>query len=605
MDTSADMPPAAGERALGLRASRFWAALILFLAAGMAGAIQAQTRFGLPPRWRQIVAVLVAAGLLSMPEVRGRIAWAFGQPRHLDRSRRYATAVAIAVICGIYLYATAALQERAFIPLWHDEQQFLIQTQMLAGGRLWMPAHELADFFDTFYVLVRPVYAAQSFPGAALMNVPAVWLDLPTWLMPLLIASATAAVFYLVLAELLGDFYAGLGVLLLLGVSRYRMLALIITGHLPVVLLGLLVILAYFRWRRTRGWAAALAMGLCAGWAAITRPVDALCFILPVGVAMLADLRTSRWRMRLLTAALVILSAAPFGALQLIFNKGVTGSWFQTPFDYYNRLDLPALGLGGAKADLSARPRSPLSQKQQLYSEMFLPMIAAHRHWGREFMFQRLPMILSFGLPTGVLAVAFATGILALSRTRYWILWSSGALFAALYCLYPVFLVHYVIVASPALIFGALLGCKVLIDRWPDSPALQAVAPSILALCALLSLPELSWVRDHSMDAPLLTALPGIEQRIDPPAVILFRYGPNSSPHEEPVYNWGVAWPDDAPIIHAHDLGPRNGEVIRYYATHQPQRTFYLMDRDSGRLKPLGTARELANMLEEPKAPPH
>ena len=60
------------------------------------------------------------------------------------------------------------------------------------------------------------------------------------------------------------------------------------------------------------------------------------------------------------------------------------------------------------------------------------------------------------------------------------------------------------------------------------------------------------------------------------PAVVLFRYAPGKdNPHIEPVYNTDVAWPDDAPVIRAHDLGPRrNIEIFRYY----PERAFYSCD---------------------------
>jgi hypothetical protein len=583
-------------RTQGRRLTPFLVGVILLAAAGTVAVIPRQDESTFPPRWRQAVAAVVVAGLLCIPPVRRAVARAFHEPRHLSPARRHIVAFGIAIMSGIYLYSTAVLQHRAFVPLWHDEQQFLIQTQMLARGRLWMPAHELADFFDTFYVLVRPVYAAQSFPGAALMNLPTVWLHLPTWAMPLIIASAVACVFYLVVAEFLGDFYGGLGVLLLLGVGRYRMLSLFVIGHLPVVLLGLLVFLTYLRWRRSRRWGWAIAMGVAGGWAGITRPLDALCFVIPIAAALVLDLRSSgrRGRRGLITITIILISASPFGALQMVFNKGVTGNWFQTPFDYYNRQDMPALALGQAGADLSARPRSPLPQKQILYRS-FVEMIEVHRrYWAREFILGRVPMILNFGLPSGLLAGAFAIGILGLGGRRYWVLWTTAPLFAALYCLYPVFLIHYVVVASPALIFGALLSCKVLIDRWPDSVLLGAIAPAVLALGGLLALPELSGASDHAMDAPLLTVLPEAERKIERPAVILFRFGPHSFVEEEPVYNWTVAWPDDAAVIHAHDLGPRNIEIFRYYARLQPQRTFYLMDRDGGWLKLLGTAAQLA-----------
>src|SRR5205823_198629 len=92
---------------------------------------------------------------------------------------------------------------------------------------------------------------------------------------------------------------------------------------------------------------------------------------------------------------------------------------------------------------------------------------------------------------------------------------------------------------------------------------------------------------------------------VDGPAVVLFRFHPGDNPVEDPVYNDDVIWPDDAPIIRAHDLGPRNIEIARYYATHQPWRKFYLLDRaeNAGRqtllLHRLGTAVEFLHSFTQ------
>jgi hypothetical protein len=66
---------------------------------------------------------------------------------------------------------------------------------------------------------------------------------------------------------------------------------------------------------------------------------------------------------------------------------------------------------------------------------------------------------------------------------------------------------------------------------------------------------------------------------LEKPAVVLIRYHPGDDFFREPVYNWDVPWPDDAPVIRAHDLGPaRDGEIFEYYARRQPDRNFYLFD---------------------------
>jgi hypothetical protein len=77
--------------------------------------------------------------------------------------------------------------------------------------------------------------------------------------------------------------------------------------------------------------------------------------------------------------------------------------------------------------------------------------------------------------------------------------------------------------------------------------------------------------------------------------VILFTYKTGVNIIEEPVYNTTVAWPDDAAVIRAHDLGDRNREILDYYARTQPERVFYRYDRASNTLSPpLGTAKSLA-----------
>ena len=69
---------------------------------------------------------------------------------------------------------------------------------------------------------------------------------------------------------------------------------------------------------------------------------------------------------------------------------------------------------------------------------------------------------------------------------------------------------------------------------------------------------------------------------------------PFLSLQEEPVYNTASAWPDDAPVVFAHDLGARNREIFAYYAKTQPTRLFYRWDRATGQIEDLGFASALA-----------
>ncbi len=210
------------------------------------------------------------------------------------------------------------------------------------------------------------------------MLAPAAPLRLPYWLAPLLEASAFLGLWYLVVAELFDGAMGLLAVVLLAGVSQFRWLALTPMAHVPILLAAALMAWAWLKWRDNHhpGWA--WAIGAAAGWAAITRPVDAICLALPVGAAMAAALWRMPNRIRAAVTARVIAGALPFLLLQAVFNIGVTGNPFQTPFTFYNRQDQPLLAFGYPKYDPSLRPASRLPQKQILYDDWVLPAAREH-----------------------------------------------------------------------------------------------------------------------------------------------------------------------------------------------------------------------------------
>src|ERR1019366_10575966 len=93
-------------------------------------------------------------------------------------------AIAAGAMSALYLLVTAHQQRRSRLPYLHDEFSYLIQAHQLAIGRLWMTAHPIGEFFDSFQLFVRPVYASIYFPGTAILYVPGVWLHLPAWVTP-------------------------------------------------------------------------------------------------------------------------------------------------------------------------------------------------------------------------------------------------------------------------------------------------------------------------------------------------------------------------------------------------------------------------------------
>ena len=559
--------------------------------------------------------LVIAAAVALIPRTRDAVAAALDRVRHPAPAARRWTALGVAAGAVVYLYAAAVAQQRDFFPKFHDEHMHLLQMRMLAHGRLWMPPHELADHFDTFHVLVQPVYASIYFPGTALIHVPSVWLNLPTWVTPLLLAGATVGLMYRVTSELLDDAVAGLlGALLLLSLHMFRFLSLMVMSHAAVTMLGLAVVWAYLRWRRARDLRWAAVAGALLGLAAITRPFDAIAFAAPVVVAVAAVvLRAPDGPRR---AALTVVTAAaaamPCVALQLIENVGITGRALDTPHQFYARRDNPNLsvGFGGGGNDGGARTpevRSVLPQKRAFYERFLKPALEQHSvsNAADTLVRRRLRTIALGTLGSALLLIVLPSCLLAGAAALRGsaVLWAMLPAYLLIYATFPLMLPHYAVVLAPAVTILVLLGVRGLTRSMPAASASARVGAGVfltlaVAGVAVLAMPPINTqVRDGRFATPVVafaaTAMPRL---VRPPAIVLFGFGPGDDLHDEPVYNVDVPWPDDAPIIRAHDLGPaRNRALFEYYAARQPRRTVYTFDRRAGTLQRLGNVADLAH----------
>jgi hypothetical protein len=207
------------------------------------------------------------------------------------------------------------------------------------------------------------------------------------------------------------------------------------------------------------------------------------------------------------------------------------------------------------------------------------------------------------------LSILLPVALLALGDIRRLVMTAILALFLFGYALYLFFLDHYVVAILPSMICLVLMSTKVIQKNWPDAKRLGV----FVQLCIVaLSLPMLwpfqpvppvlsSDAADQRPANALLAHLP------QTPAVVLFRFDPKvAAAHDDPVYNDTVAWPDDAAVIRARDLGPdQNRAIYRYYAQRQPNRVFYVYDprlRYEGKnplSPPLGTAEQLAGSSQK------
>ncbi|HEY7117920.1 MAG TPA: hypothetical protein VH475_15140, partial [Tepidisphaeraceae bacterium] len=161
--------------------------------------------------------------------------------RWMDRLRcpsprtRRIVAGALTLAAAIYFLKTATAQDRGFGPVLHDEHAYLIQSRMLARGHLWMPRHELGDFFSAFHLITDPVYAAKYGPGTALFVVPALWMGLDPWIVPLVLVSLSVGLLYLVLAQTIDALAGLLGALMLPSLGLMRRISIEVLSAPPML----------------------------------------------------------------------------------------------------------------------------------------------------------------------------------------------------------------------------------------------------------------------------------------------------------------------------------------------------------------------------------
>jgi hypothetical protein len=552
--------------------------------------------------------LLISLAAAAIPPVR-RLIW-----KPLARLRRpsplvgWAMTASVTIASALLLGRYAVTSGRDLFPSMHDEFQFLLQARMIAAGRLWMPGHPLVDFFDTFYVLIQPKYAPQSFPGAAIFFVPAIWLHVAPWMWAVGLTGITIGLFYRLIVELIDGLAALLGVILLGSLSLLHYVSTIVLAQTPAVLLGLAAIYCYLRFRRRRTAWRGLALGLLAGWMLITRPADALVFGLPMAVDFFLDIfrkpKVAAIQPWAVPVSAILAGVAPFVALQLIVNVNVTGQWLTTPFALYNQRDQPGLGYGFHPPDHPSNPITRVPQKRRYYRTSVAVYFADQTPAGmwKSLTTLRLPTAIGVDLPQPMLAALLPIGILAWGRRRAWLLGAALPLFFALYAPYPLFATHYCIIAAPAVILSVLLAPKAISLAYPR---LHRSAWTALAVFTV-GLPIAGPADTYAMKSALAFHNQALKKANDfqaglialgKPAVMLFRRSGELSLEAEPVYNLDVAWPDDAKVIRAHDRGRENWRIFQYYARHGPDRAFYRFDEGHPDRPPvyLGMASDLAS----------
>jgi len=398
------------------------------------------------------------------------------------------------------------------------------------------------------------------------------------------------------------DGVAGLlAVPLMCSLELFRWLAVVEMSHAAGAMWCLTALFAWLAWRKTKALRWVALAGIAAGWYAITRPLDAICVLLPIVLAWSWDLRRAPVKVKFTSLAIVLAMIAPFISMQLAFDRAVTGHLFQTPLSMYYRTYMNLHGVGLETDDPKFSPPTASKLIRDTYETFVVPRVREFhtvRQAAWQWLTYRIPVSLGVALPSLLLVVLIPAGILQLADLRRAVLWSMFWFYLGGSALFFLFLSQYVMALAPALIFSVLLGAKAIAriySQW------QGVEVFLVAAIVALAVHRTSASSNFFMQRPGMTVGRAnyflIPSRVKEPAIVLFRYASDEPDNvlDEPVYNWDVAWPDEAPIIRAHDLdGERNRELFVYYAKIQPSRTAYLYDRKTRVLRELGNVANLA-----------
>ncbi|CAN5429974.1 hypothetical protein BH10PLA1_BH10PLA1_08650 [soil metagenome] len=539
----------------------------------------------------------VAVTLCLFPTTRRLIVRKMELLRLASTRSRWRATLIVGLASAAYFVLAAWSQGRDFKPKWSDEFSLLLQTHIYAAGHLSMPAHPLADSLDTFYTLVRPVYASIYFCGTPLLYTPQLLLGLPTWLLPLMITSLGVAIMYLVIDELLDGAFAAVAVLLMWATGTLRLLSIMVMSQQIAMTFGIALVWAYLQWRKRFDWRWAVVLGLLAGWLTITRPADTAYLTIAIIVAGVFDLRRERFATLIRTAIVVALTAAPILAIQLVVNHNASGSWRTSPYQMYLQQYDPEIVLGFQDAD--PHRVMPTPAKQAYFDEGVVPAVRFHARapiWVQ--CLDRLPRFVTMTTGWPVFVVLCPLSLLALNHKRA-VLWIVLLLFFAFYLLYAYFTAQYLAMAIPAWVLWQLMGIEAIALAFPNSTSLR---PAMLFCVAMIVLPYLppmqGGVHDEIIDGAELNRVDEALQSVQKPAVVMFRFVRGQCDvQQEPVFNSGVAWPDDADVVRLHDLGEeKNLRVLQYYGSRKPDRTFYLYDRATGALSREGLGSELLRL---------
>lgn len=503
-------------------------------------------------------------------------------------------AILVAVFAVTFLTLWYAWASAHPFPRVQDEMAYVLQAEIFARGKWALPSPPLPAFWEQPHVLVEPVLASKYFPGHSLLLTLGAWVGwLP--LMPLVLGACSGTLLFVLARRVASGavaFFAWttwlfMPIVLYYGPSYF--------SESTTTFSWLAGWYALLEWRETRRarWLAAVAVAT--GWCAITRPLTAVAYAIPIAVVVLADVVRGARRGQLaiaIGAGCIVIGILP------LWSARTTGDWRVMPHTVYTRMYMP-YDVPGFGFDSTPPSRHLTPEIEQLNREYG----SAHvRHT-----IARLPVILGergdylsvrlWGTSVGILMLFALLGLLTLNATTALPVITS--LFLVLtYLLYahPASWTLYYFESSPAFAYLTAAGvawAASLIGRprgAPNNATFNWRSPrwtrALVTGSVVLLLPGLVTLKafrgQHIVDRRFLSRFARQVGDIPATRAILFvRQSPEHSGHVTYVHN--VADLAHERVWVVYDRGSAENAKLLALA---PGRTAFLFDEVIGRAAP-------------------
>lgn len=221
---------------------------------------------------------------------------------------------------------------RGFTPRLGDEIAYLFQARLFSQGQLWMPAPQLAEFFDTLLIVDGARWFSQYPPGHPLFLTPGVALGMP-WIIGPMMGGVTAIAIWLLGTRLYDERTGRLAGIFTLISPYFWYMSGSYLSHSTCLAMGSLSALGLMTaFQETGRWSLlpALGGGTALGAAALIRPLTAIGLALGLGLLALIGTSTINGlapRIRRVAAIMPLFVAAAIAVAALVplYNLMTTG----------------------------------------------------------------------------------------------------------------------------------------------------------------------------------------------------------------------------------------------------------------------------------------